>query len=88
MPDAGSIDRMGLGVTGGGGVEDGGEVLLRSQGQRGEVQLQQRLPHDALQNRKEHSRRSELDAVYIRCACPHVPQYPIPHSHTTPRMRV
>ena len=25
MPDAGSVDRLGLGMTGGGGVEDGGE---------------------------------------------------------------
>ena len=29
----------------------------------------------------------QTHAVDMRGACPHVPQYPIPHSHTTPRMR-
>ena len=40
------------------------------------------------------NRRSELaahnwqtHAVDLRGACPHVPQYPLPHSLTTPRMR-
>ena len=32
MPDAGSVDRLGLGMTGGGGVEDGGEGVAAISG--------------------------------------------------------